>query len=183
MASVITIDENTFNTQCNDIFTSKSEFEKVISKFIGTYQDNDIEIKLPDCLTKNQRLIIHRYSKANEFHSLSIDTIDAKRHMSLYLRKNYVQKLILAKYNDTREVDDVNELDETQDIQTHNISTSSSSVDESSIEPAIYDNNENSYTAKKTFKLDVTNNNMICFICGFICGMYIDALFGKIKKT
>jgi hypothetical protein len=186
MLSVINIDS------CNnDIFISKNEFERFITKCIGEDQEqrnyllDEVEIKLPNTFTKEQRLIIHRYSKVNELYSQSFYNNVGARQITLSLSRNYVKKL-LAQYNhetpkihktiETCEVNQVDESIETCEVnQLDETLETSESINSNNIPENIEKINN------KTYTINVSDKSIVWFIygviygviCGVICGVYI----------
>ena len=190
MVSVIIIDTTKLGDISNDIFSSKINFEKVITKCIFEEQykyNNDIcqfEIILPDNLTKEQRHIIHKYSKANELYTQTFSNEDSNRQLSLFLSKKYIQKLLLQyalELKNSETSDDSKESNDSEKSHTVTSDTVTSDISSNTSTTNINENN-NEKNIKKYNKSNIYENNIVCFMYGFICGICANALVFKIKQ-
>jgi len=195
MVSVIIVDTTQLNAISNDIFSCKSNFEKAIIKCIFEQQykyNNNIcqfEIILPDNLSKEQRHIIHKYSKSNELYTQTFENENSNRQLSLFLSKKYIKKLLLqyvSQFKDDESSDDskesINSI--TSDDSKESINSITSDISSNTSSTIINENNKNQNKAKIIKKYDLSSiydNNIVCFICGFMCGIYVTKIL-KIKQ-
>jgi hypothetical protein len=183
MVSVIIVDTTQLNAISNDIFSCKSNFEKAIIKFIFEQQykyNNNIcqfEIILPDNLSKEQRHIVHKYSKSNELYTQTFENENSNRQLSLFLSKKYIKKLLLQYVSQFKD-------DESSDDSKESINSIISDISSNTSSTIINENNKNQNKAKIIKKYDLSSiydNNIVCFICGFMCGIYVNKIL-KIKQ-
>ena len=100
MTTVIHLETNKWNIISKALLTSKKDFEYtlVTEIFDLDYINNNIEIIFPNCLSKNERHIIHKYSSSNRLYSHSECDEHNKSELHTYLHRSYVYDLFI-KYN------------------------------------------------------------------------------------
>lgn len=196
MVTVITIDTTKFNKISDSLFVSKNSFEKTIINCICeehekiTHYNDDkdkvlqYEIILPETLTKDQRYIFHKYSRAGELYTESFNNINSTRQLSLFLSNKYVQKLIIQYIPYDQSVKTDTTVTFSNIIPTNSIESVESRESVDNVE-SVESNEINEHMEKNIKKYNISNiyeNNIVCFMYGFICGICANALVFKYKQ-
>ena len=205
MVTVINIDTTKFNKISDSLFVSKNSFEKTIINCIFeehekiTHYNGDkdkvlqYEIILPETLTKDQRYIFHKYSRAGELYTESFNNVNSTRQLSLFLSNKYVQKLIIQyiPYDQSVKTDttdtsvtfsNILPTNSIESVESRESMDNVESVESNEINEINEINEHMEKNIKKYNKSNIYDNNIVCFMYGFICGICANALVFKYKQ-
>ena len=116
MVVCITLTDEKWLDVSTQALVSKDAFEKTLATIISNNHVNHnniqkVHIILPDCLTIEQRHIIHKYSTSYRLTTETKVNIHNKRQIHIYIVKDYVQELLHNYVSDTESFDYSSESD------------------------------------------------------------------------
>jgi len=190
MTTVIYLDTNKWNIISKAILTSKKDFEYTLITDVldSKYINNNIEIVFPNCLSKNERHIIHRYSSSNRLYSHSECDEHNKSELHTYLYRSYIYDLFV-KYNLLIDEDDNKDEheDNIENTSDYNESELDYSNDEIKTKKITYDKKhiddlykeEVSINNIKHYNVSIFTNQ---FILGVLCGICLSEFIHSYRK-
>ena len=180
MTTVIRVDTNKWNIISKAILTSKKDFEYTIVTeiFDSTHINNNIEIVFPNCLSKNERHIIHRYSSSNRLYSHSECDEQNKSELHTYLYRSYVYDLFV-KYNLLIDEDEhTSDYSESEfDYSNDEIEPKKNTDDTKHIDDLYKE--EVSINNTKHYNVNIFTNK---FMLGVLCGICLSEFIHSYRK-